>query len=454
MNRIYPSRLRYLAELCRDYLSSRPIPQLDRWCTTAFKSYTQFGKRDRQWYRDMLFSIIRHGYCASFCDHAFHDMQLRHGIDSPDTSLRTLETFRNKYPASEALIEYWKSIPFDRLLRWVLLRMHSTSADEDRMAGIQCCPGEIDFYRQLDSTARRSPHLPYRCVFHSIPLWFLPQLDFRIQHAYWTQEQACAFCARHDTRPPLWLRFHPSASPEAIITELERNGYATHRRAHAVAIDGDTGVNRLAMYTEGLIDIQDLASQRIGEQVAADNGQRVWDCCAGGGGKTIQIAERMNGSGEIYASDIREWKLKELRKRQRRTGYTNITTVPWDGSSRLPAPHILPERSDWVLIDAPCTGSGTWRRNPDGKYRTDCGSLGMQTATQERLFANASRAVCPGGHLVYATCSWFCDENESMVMHFLDRNPSFRLCSMMMTGSPAEDADTMFVAVLERKNTG
>lgn len=169
-------------------------------------------------------------------------------------------------------------------------------------------------------------------------------------------------------------------------------------------------------------------------------------------GKSIQIASRMHNKGALYASDIREYKFEEVKKRARKAGINNIRTIKWEGSSLPEFPKEVQNNGgfDWVLVDAPCSSSGTWRRNPDAKWRNDPGKLNELTALQLQLLQNSSQAVRNNGHLVYSTCSFLVDENESLVNKFLSRNPAFRLISMKLLGSPSVNSDTMFAAVMEK----
>jgi len=170
--------------------------------------------------------------------------------------------------------------------------------------------------------------------------------------------------------------------------------------------------------------------------------------CAGGGGKTMQLAAMLEGKGAVHASEIRDYKLKDLKERAKRAGFFHIQTYAWDGEK---VPHFSGQKNrmmDGVLVDAPCSGSGTWRRNPDAKYRPYDDSLRTLCQLQERLLSLGATRVKVGGKLVYATCSWLVEENEAVVERFLARHPGFKLQDRKLLGCPEIDADTMFVAVL------
>jgi 16S rRNA (cytosine967-C5)-methyltransferase len=178
----------------------------------------------------------------------------------------------------------------------------------------------------------------------------------------------------------------------------------------------------------------------------------VWDACAGGGGKTLHIASHLMGKGAVYASDVRGYKLDEVKMRARRANISNIRTLVWNGKSLPAFPKEIASREGFhrVLVDAPCSSSGTWRRNPDGKYRITPLEIEELSALQFSILSCASRAVKKDGLLIYATCSFFCDENEAVVGKFIESAPEFELVSSQINGSPMHDSDTTFTAVMKR----
>ena len=183
--------------------------------------------------------------------------------------------------------------------------------------------------------------------------------------------------------------------------------------------------------------------------------------CAGAGGKTLALAELMERTGTVVAGDIRAYKLDDLRKRARRAGFPNIMTRPWDGKkiSGKQAANF-----DGVLVDAPCSCSGVWRRNPDGRWSTTAADVDAMAPIQREVLDHAAPAVRPGGVLVYATCSVFASENQAVVADFLASHPEFipEAFENPLDGTPVEDgmlaidgsadnSDSMFVARLRRR---
>jgi 16S rRNA (cytosine967-C5)-methyltransferase len=206
----------------------------------------------------------------------------------------------------------------------------------------------------------------------------------------------------------------------------------------------------------GAFVLQDPASQAIGVACGARPGEHWLDLCAGAGGKSLQLAAAMEGKGLVHALDIHEGRLEELRRRARRQGVFNLMPRHWDGQT-------LPElpRLRGVLVDAPCSGSGTLRRNPDLWLRS-VPDLVQLTGIQDSLLERAAALLSTGGRLVYATCSVLVAENETRVAAFQERHPDWRVIRMPhpLTGvdvdgilrvSPLDgDHDGTFVAVLER----
>lgn len=263
-------------------------------------------------------------------------------------------------------------------------------------------------------------------------------------------------------RPPLWLRIQ-RGEPAAAVSALDALDLhpASHERIrHAVNIRS-AGVNlqTVGLYRDGTVEVQDLASQAVGRVCDPGAGERWWDACAGGGGKSLLLAQLMGGAGTVTASDVRTGKLAELRSRARRAGFRNITVSAWDGAAkRLP-----PGSFDGVLVDAPCSGSGTWRRNPAARWIMVESDIDAHVERQLAILRDAAAAVRRGGSLVYATCSMFERENGGVVREFLSQSREFALepFDHPLTGIPCDgmariwpwegDCDAMFAARMRRQ---
>lgn len=261
---------------------------------------------------------------------------------------------------------------------------------------------------------------------------------------------ADALAAREGRSGPLdpWLEAQGAPAPlwvapvdDAVAGELRAEGYRVQVVGSALAVTGPRGITTSAAYRAGRIEVQDLASQRCGAAAAPSPGQRVWDVCAGRGGKTVQLARALRGRGVVWATDVDPKKLDQLRLRVKRAGVADVVRIgAWDGE-RPPAFGPEARRGfDVVLVDAPCSSTGTWRRNPDAKLRVDPTSLAAHAPLQRKLLELGRAAVRPGGRLVYATCSFAPVEDEEVAETF----PS--PATMTLHGPPALDADTLFVA--------
>ncbi|MCE9666770.1 RsmB/NOP family class I SAM-dependent RNA methyltransferase [Myxococcus stipitatus] len=182
----------------------------------------------------------------------------------------------------------------------------------------------------------------------------------------------------------------------------------------------------LESFREGYVEIQDEGSQLLGMLVDAPP-TRVVDACAGAGGKTLQLAAQMKNRGDLHALDVDERRLEDLKKRARRAGVHNVraSRIPAEGPESETALDALRGKADRVLVDAPCSGTGTFRRKPDARYRLTPEDLAMHVARQKTLLERFSALVKPGGRLIYGTCSVLREENEGVIEDFLARHPDF-----------------------------
>jgi len=181
-----------------------------------------------------------------------------------------------------------------------------------------------------------------------------------------------------------------------------------------------------ALFRNGSVEVQDEGSQLLGLLVGARRGERVGDFCAGAGGKTLLLAAQMRDSGQVYAFDVSEKRLAQLSPRLKRAGASNVQPQRIEDETD-PRLDKLAGKLDRVLVDAPCSGLGTLRRNPDLKFRQSEAGLAELTAKQTRILAAAARLVKPGGVLVYGTCSPLDEENRQNVDAFLAAHPDFQL---------------------------
>jgi 16S rRNA (cytosine967-C5)-methyltransferase len=224
-------------------------------------------------------------------------------------------------------------------------------------------------------------------------------------------------------RPPTWIRVR--SRPDSILDTLKQQGVAC--AAHpglptALSVAGGTSLPKTLADHAAQYVVQDIASQCIAPVCAPRKGEEWWDCCAGAGGKSLHLMDLLEREGKILATDIRVPALKELKKRARKYGIRGIRTQPHNAAGDEP----FAKTFDGILIDAPCSGWGTWSRNPDARWRSSKRDV-MQCANRQlRILNNVCWCTRPGGVLVYAVCTFTRPETEEVVAHFLDQNPEFR----------------------------
>ncbi|WP_100261154.1 RsmB/NOP family class I SAM-dependent RNA methyltransferase [Qipengyuania seohaensis] len=199
---------------------------------------------------------------------------------------------------------------------------------------------------------------------------------------------------------------------------------------NGLRLEAGTQVEQWPEWREGKIEIQDTGSQIACLAVGAQPGETIIDLCAGGGGKTLSLAAAMDNLGRLVASDTDRNRLSALMPRAERAGATNIETVLLNPGQELDALASFEGQADAVLIDAPCSGVGTWRRNPEARWRLDDKELARLTDLQARLLDIAARLVKPGGRLVYVTCSLLDEEGAEQFDAFLARHTAFSAAAM------------------------
>jgi len=249
-------------------------------------------------------------------------------------------------------------------------------------------------------------------------------------------------------RAPLFLRVNLlRGDREAAIVALAADVIAAEPGPLSPAclevITGAHTVARSDAYRVGLVEIQDAASQAAADYAGAAPGDTVLDYCAGGGGKTLALAAAMAGQGQLHAHDIAPRRLAQLDERARRAG-AGVTVLEPGRTGPLEG------RCDLVLVDAPCSGSGAWRRNPDAKWRLTADDLAAYARTQDAILGEAAAAVRPGGRLVYVTCSMLGVENAERIAAFLATRADFRAGRAPLALTPLDGGDGFFAAELRR----
>lgn len=257
----------------------------------------------------------------------------------------------------------------------------------------------------------------------SYPTWLVERLTNDLGAT-----EGLAACAAMNQRAPMALRVNTvKITREALIDRLAEENVVAHPTTLAPAgLVLETRVNAfgLSAFRDGLFEVMDEGSQVVAELVAPPPGGRVADACAGAGGKTLAIAAAMGGKGRLLALDTDGRKLEELRRRARRAGLSNVTARAITDEAKLPDEARV-GGWDRVLVDAPCSGIGTLRRNPEARWRLTPQAIAGFPARQLGLLVTYAPLCAVGGRLIYATCTILDQENDKVVERFLAERPDF-----------------------------
>ena len=306
--------------------------------------------------------------------------------------------------------------------------------------------------RQLIGIALNDPAMP-DAVRYELPDWVLPHVQARFGDQLGPEMDAALSPAPLDLRVNLLRGTRENARIALQAEGLECAD--TPYSPWGLRIDGRRAVTTGAAFQSGLVEIQDEGSQLVAGLVGVEPGMRVVDWCAGAGGKTLALAMLMQNRGHLVACDVSAPRLEGAVRRLRRAGVQNVErhlVAPGDKWAKRRGGTF-----DRVLVDAPCTGTGTWRRNPDARSRLRELDLAELVPKQAHILDDAARLVRPGGRLIYATCSIFIEENEAQVDAFLARVPGFTVVPSGLDGAAylsltplRHGTDGFFGAVLER----
>lgn len=386
---------RVLAEGCVDVLTAvlERGQVLDRVLESTFAANRKWGKRDRGFVAETVFEAVRWRRRLAFLA----------GDDTPSALCAAQWRIRGL-----DVPEWW--------LAW----------DEDGFV-----------QRQADLTTQAL------AIRESLPDWLVERGVRELGEARWESEMQAS-----NKRAPIWLRVNPlKMSRDQAAAWLAGEGIETSAPAEHPDALLVTGRNLPAkLLGEGIVEIQDIGSQAVAPLLEVQPGMKVVDTCAGGGGKTLQLAAMMQNRGEIIAMDISERKLANLRKRAANAGVTIIRTQLVDEAT-------IQQLSGWadrVLIDAPCSGLGTLRRQPDLKWRLTEPSLEKTRRLQRRLLDHYPAMLKPGGKLVYATCSLLPSENEDQLRDLLERDGRFQQEAELHRTPAQNQSDGFFAALLIR----
>ena len=257
------------------------------------------------------------------------------------------------------------------------------------------------------------------------PEWLTPHLSRVFGEDLVIETQAMNERAAVDLRINT-LKADPEKAGKAVKTANGKPSDLLINAYHIPAPDPserETSLQTIPAYSRGWVEVQDAGSQIAAAAANVQPGDNVLDYCAGGGGKTLALAAALGGKGQVFAYDIDGRRLSALIPRLKRSGAHNVQLCHPSEPESLEA---LIGKMDLVFVDAPCTGTGTWRRKPDTKWRLKESALGKRNEEQAEILDKASQYVKPGGKLLYATCSFLAEEDEDQVNAFLERNTAFR----------------------------
>lgn len=300
----------------------------------------------------------------------------------------------------------------------------SGSGSKWRRLAILGFPGDRDYLKSAltepektwldacDKVADTDLMAPHR---HNLPEWLAAALRDQVGDDF------DALAASLLQPAPLDLRVNTlKKKRDAVLAEIRSAGLSAEPTAHSplgIRLQGKPNLSRLPAFASGEVEVQDEGSQLLALLLAPKRGEMVADFCAGAGGKTLALGAAMKNTGRLYAFDTSAHRLDAIKPRLARSGLSNVhpVAIAHERDERIKR---LAGKLDRVLVDAPCSGLGTLRRNPDLKWRQSPASVAELQAKQVAILSSAARLLKPGGRLVYATCSLLADENEAVVQAF------------------------------------
>lgn len=298
---------------------------------------------------------------------------------------------------------------------------------------------------QLMLPDRAEDEVRYLSVKYSYAPWII---ELWLEH--YSVEFVESLLAAGNERPPMTVRFNwLKVMKKDLIESLNQKGFETEEGRlcrNAINVKGN-GLLDTEMYKLGMFTPQDESSMLVAEKLDPKHGETIMDVCAAPGGKTTAIAERMNNTGRIIASDIYRRKLDLIDKEARRLGITNIETRSWD-ATRVDSSMV--QKADRVLVDAPCSGLGVVRRKPEIKYKENTDDMELLPKKQLAILSASSAYVKPGGTLLYSTCTVNPKENEQVVDTFLRRNLSFKQVERTLLLPDSDKTDGFFICLMKK----
>lgn len=370
----------------------------DRVIQDFYRERRYLGSHDRRWITEKLYHIIRNFILLKELSGSC--------VDKPSP----LHVFLAHEIAFAGLGEDEIEHSYSSLLESYRL----TGEKFDLPVLSQCIRGRL---RTIEETSHDSP------LFYSFPEFFPNLLPEKLRNelvplmAAFNEE--ADVCVRIDTN---------RISRDEAAHSFDQHGIETQKTEYSplgLRLSKRINLNNDHLYKEGLIEVQEEASQLVGLLVDPHQDETIVDACAGAGGKSLEVAALAAGKCNIFALDVDDSRLRNLSVRARRSGYSNITPMKVSDSDLGDAARLI-GKADKVVVDAPCSGSGTIRRNPDKKFRLTESDVAKHAAYQTVLLKQYAELVKVGGILVYSTCSIFADENFGVVESFLTSDARFQ----------------------------
>jgi len=281
-------------------------------------------------------------------------------------------------------------------------------------------PAEAQWLEHIKTIDRKTLPWEMRC---NLPDWIRERLEKRFE-----KDEIEGLANALNRSAPLDLRVNTTKMTRDDALEVLRvEGIVAEPTPYSpdgIRIEDKPALNRLKIFNDGAIEVQDEGSQLLSRLLAPKRGELVIDFCAGAGGKTLALGALMRSTGRLYALDVSAKRLANFKPRLARSGLSNVHPMLID-SERDPRLKRFLGKANRVLVDAPCSGLGTLRRNPDLKWRQTPETVGELVVAQNSILRSAARLVAPGGRLVYGTCSMLDEENQAVVAGFLAETPEF-----------------------------
>lgn len=306
----------------------------------------------------------------------------------------------------------------------------------------QKAPMQEQFDRavELDKEFQNTPEsISDAELWKAVPEWVAEQMDVSSEWLRMLQ-----------TKPKLWLRARVGQG-RSLAERLGDSWVGEGPLADTVQYQGTEDLFRTAEFHAGEFELQDISSQIVGLVCNAQPGETWWDACAGEGGKALHLCDLMRNKGLLWASDRVEWRLKKLKLRAARAKVFNYRAALWDGGVKLPTK----TKFDGILVDAPCSGLGTWQRNPQSRWTTTAEDVRELSEVQKTLLSNASVSLKPGGRLIYSVCTLTKVETVEVMNAITQKFPELKLLEFSNPASPsAQTASNLFLWPQEVQGNG